>query len=481
MYKPSLFISSFEVYGLDKTIFIMKLFGLVIIISFVITVFIMPQYATEYNAAIIDKYERLGSIDEPKIILVGDSNVAFGFNSEKIQQVFDMPVVNMGLHGALDPTFCLELIKRHISEGDIIIVAPQSYASRSSYDWVMTWLTIENNYFLWDGIQTSNYNNMILAFPTYLKRVINLWIGNTGNKQIDGVYARASFNEYGDIVFPRPSSRITEERYGSHFLTSKLSQTLKVYFNEYNEYVESKKASLFMSSPPILSLTLDGDLASLQNQLEADLDFPMISKLENYIYPLEFFYDSGLHLNEYGLDARTDQIILDLISALNQYSGHEITIAYQTTLPHNYYLYNLGDRINFTPDNNNSRTYFVRGLHAPSEAHTWSSGLEAVFYAKLDRPITSDIMMSIRFWVNGKQTIRLHSNSRLITERTFDDGYSGSTDFIIPQDVVSEGNILQLRFEFPDAKPPLNSLDTRQLAIAFIEMVIDTYDSTEDN
>ena len=70
---------------------------------------IMPQYDTSYNAALHDKIDRIEMIEEPKIVLIGNSNVAFGFDSEMIEEAFGMPVVNMGLHGALGNAFHEEM------------------------------------------------------------------------------------------------------------------------------------------------------------------------------------------------------------------------------------------------------------------------------------------------------------------------------------------------------------------------------------
>ena len=59
------------------------------------------QYQYNYQASLIDKVERLTSIDEPKIILVGHSNLSFGIKSEMLEEALGMPVVNLGLHGGL--------------------------------------------------------------------------------------------------------------------------------------------------------------------------------------------------------------------------------------------------------------------------------------------------------------------------------------------------------------------------------------------
>ena len=280
---------------------------------------VMPQYSTFYNASIIDKYDRLMSIDEPKIILVGDSNVAFGFDSVRIGQAFDMPVVNFGLHGGLGQAFHTDMIKPGINEGDIIIIIPVGYSDDSVVvrDPVMAWSAIENNFRLWRGISSANYSEMLLAFPTYLKRTIALFTTGGGNQPYYGLYSRASFSTHGDIMFPRPESWIVEGNYGSYFDNNELSETMITYWNEFNEFVESRNARLFMSGPAMLDNALTVDLSPLQANLEEYLDFPMISQLEELVYPSELFFDLNFHLNDRGVAVRSDQLIQDLRAALD--------------------------------------------------------------------------------------------------------------------------------------------------------------------
>jgi hypothetical protein len=304
----------------QKTVFAVKFFIFIAVIVFFILHFIMPQYTTEYSASIIDKYQRLSSIDTPKIILVGDSSVAFGFDSEKIQAAFNMPVVNFGLHAGLGQTFHTEMIKKHIKPGDIVVIAPITfyYASAGIRDSVLAWVTIENHYYLWEGISFENYKDMLLAYPAYLKRAIKLFITNKGNKPVEGPFARASFNEYGDVIFPRPECIMTEEDY-RYFTYPDLSQAMQIYWNNYSKYVKNKKATLFMASPPISIAIPEAGLESLQHQLEEHLDFPMISCLTDYVYPFEYFYDIVSHLNDFGKEVRTEQFIIDLDDAIKKH------------------------------------------------------------------------------------------------------------------------------------------------------------------
>jgi hypothetical protein len=319
MPRHSLFISNSEVLTLKKAVFAVKFLIFVAIMIFLILYFIMPQYTTEYSASIIDKYHRLRSIDEPKIILVGDSNVAFGFDSEKIQAAFNMPVVNFGLHAGLGQTFYSEMVKKLINEGDIVVIIPIPYYDDTARIWdhVLAWVTIENHYYLWGGISSENYKDMLLAYPAYLKKAIKLFITNRGNKPVEGAYARAAFNEYGDNIFPRPEPIMTEDSSTTLF-SPDLSQAIQTYWNNYNRYVTNKKAVLFMSSPPISMAVPEAELESLQQQLEELLDIPMISRLVDYVYPFEYSFDLTGHLNDFGKEVRTEQFISDLSNAVNR-------------------------------------------------------------------------------------------------------------------------------------------------------------------
>ena len=66
------------------------------------------QFDQSFVGALSDKCERLYSIDEPKIVIVGGSSVAFGIDSALIEKYTDMPVVNFGMYAALGTKLMLE-------------------------------------------------------------------------------------------------------------------------------------------------------------------------------------------------------------------------------------------------------------------------------------------------------------------------------------------------------------------------------------
>ena len=83
------------------------------------------QFSDTFVGELDEKIERLHSIDEPKIIIIGGSSAAFGINSQLMEEYTGMPVVNLGLYAALGTKLMLDLSRSGIGEGDIVVIAPE--------------------------------------------------------------------------------------------------------------------------------------------------------------------------------------------------------------------------------------------------------------------------------------------------------------------------------------------------------------------
>ena len=131
---------------------------------------VLPQYNKGALASLIDKTNRLESIGEPKVVLIGNSNLTFGMDSKRLSEAIGMPVVNMGLHGGLGNAFHEEMAKLNVCSGDIYIICHTDYADDDSIgNEQLVWTAIENNFFLWRLIRTKDYIDMLYAFPSYFK------------------------------------------------------------------------------------------------------------------------------------------------------------------------------------------------------------------------------------------------------------------------------------------------------------------------
>ncbi len=273
-----------------------------------------PQYLGNYQASLIDKVQRLESIHEPKIVLIGDSNLAFGIDSEKIEEAFDMPVVNMGLHGGLGNAFHEEMTRLNVTEGDIYIICHCSYSDDGLLkNSELAWITLENHPSLWKILRKEDYLPMIKSYPVYLKKCIALWLTDSGNKMDEGVYSRAAFNEYGDIEWADNGQEYVFK--DGDIFVPQISDNVCERLNDLNIYLKERGATLLIAGYPITKneTTPEAELyIKFQKELEEQLDVPVISDFTDYFYPENYFLNTEYHLNTLGKRERTAQLISDL-------------------------------------------------------------------------------------------------------------------------------------------------------------------------
>lgn len=311
MNKHNLFTSNFKFFG--------KLFCLLLVLLLFFGIIIMPQYQYSYNAALLDKVERLESINEPKIVLIGNSNLPFGIQSGLLEEAFSMPVVNMGMHGSLGNAFHEEMAKINVQEGDIIVLVHTEFADDDTItDPVVAWLTLENHPKLWNLLRTKDIPDMYFSFPDYARRALTLWSNKEGNEQNYGdVYSRLAFNEYGDIAFERQSTKLDADTYFTESMVQvpKINDTCTNRINELNEYITERGATLLVAAYPIADVEVtppEEDYIKFKEQLQESLNCPVISDYTDYFLDSSYFYDTNYHLTDEGATIRTNQLILDL-------------------------------------------------------------------------------------------------------------------------------------------------------------------------
>lgn len=308
MNKRNLFTFNFK----KNSIFIFKFFIAMCLLLFYIFN-MLPQYENGYCASLIDKVNRLKSINEPKIVLLGNSNLAFGIDSKMLEESMNMPVVNMGLHGGDGNAFHEEMAKINVVSGDIYVLCHSEYADDNIIPEPMTaWSSIENHLSLWKILRVDDITTMGKAFPIYLKKCLGLYSSGTGNLDLGGCYSRSAFNEYGDVALEREGSEYTFEQ---KVEPSKINDTSIDRINQLNTYLLERGATLVIAGYPIGNgkLTADADeFINFQEELEKRLDCPNISNYVDYMFDYSYFYNTNLHLNSEGAKLRTMQLIKDL-------------------------------------------------------------------------------------------------------------------------------------------------------------------------
>lgn len=308
MGRHNLFTSSSKEIG----IFILKLILLLGLMAGFFF-YLSPQYSENYTASLVDKVRRLESIEGPKLVLIGNSNVAFGIKSEEIEQAIGMPVVNMGLHDGLGNVFHEQMAKLNVQPGDIYVIAHTNYADDGTIGADLAWIAMEKHFDLWRLLRREDLLPMLRAYPAYLKGCLSLWVDGTGNQPRDDVYRRDAFNEYGDIVW---------EDHGLEFIFEEgtvpppaISDDVVERLNELNQYLTDRGATMLIAGFPIADTPLGPEkpvYEAFEAELNAKMDAPVISDFDEYVFPESYFFNTGFHLNNVGKEARTRQLICDL-------------------------------------------------------------------------------------------------------------------------------------------------------------------------
>lgn len=301
-------------------IFFTKCIVLVILLFLLCFVEIMPQYLQNNQASLIDKVARLESIEESKIVLVGNSNLPFGIVSQDIEEALNMPVVNMGLHGGVGNVFNEQAARINVQKGDIIVLCPSNFDDDDKIkNPELAWITIENHLELYRFIRVKDIPDMVKAYPSYLKKCINLWTNGVGNFTEEGIYARQMYNEYGDNISDRPES--LPELEFSEVQIPVIGDTYVKRINELNEYITERGATLVIAAYPIAyyeNAPKKEEYEAFQKELEEKMDCPVISDYTDYCLEPELFYNTYLHLTNDGAKIRTELLIQDIKNYLEK-------------------------------------------------------------------------------------------------------------------------------------------------------------------
>lgn len=301
-------------------LFLLILAVILVLITWTFFAVISPQYSEGYNASLLDKAQRLKSIEGPKIVLIGNSNVSFGFQSELIEEAYGMPVVNMGLHGGLDNAFHENMAKMNVQEGDIYVICHHTFADDGKIDDVeLAWITLENHTELWGLVNRQDITSMCVGLPTYMKKASVIWglgliskeAAKNYNAETDACYSRDAFNEYGDVAYPREEGTFEFKEQS----LPEMNDTCINRLNELNEYLVERGATMVVAGYPIGKgeyTPPKEDFVEFQAKLAERLDCPVISDYRDYFFDYKYFYNSFLHLTTEGAELRTEQLIEDL-------------------------------------------------------------------------------------------------------------------------------------------------------------------------
>ena len=211
-----------------------------------------PRYG--YMAAFEDKVRMLQEHRDPSIILIGGSNVAFGIDSEILENEIQLPTLNTGLHAGLGLQFYLDVAEKYARRGDIVVLLPEYELFSRSYSPSRTYA-----------------NELIRQSPEGCKHMLTL-----PEFDLKGFVDDRAFSE---IAFQMQAGM---RRHGA-------AQEAKVRKN-----------------------ALEPVIDKVHEFLKANLSIPILHEPQKVVYDVSCFFDTPVHLNESTKRERTKVLVATL-------------------------------------------------------------------------------------------------------------------------------------------------------------------------
>ena len=306
-----------------------------------------PWYTQTYYGELPAMVEKLQNTENRKIVVLGNSAVAFGVNSRQMEQELrtdglEYSVCNFGLYGVIGTKAMLDLALPELRQGDLVVFVPEQTRQALSLDFsgVEMWRAIDGNFSLFFRIAKENRGQMIAGFPSFVAD--KYAYRKQGTEFVpSGIYSRDSFNENCDMVYDRPHN-IMKDGYDPNNRVSfdpAIWQTDFIdYLNEFAEAAAKKGAEVCFAWCPVNSASLvqDSDeaaIAAYYDFIDEKLMIPVISNPHNYLLEREWFYDSNFHMNSAGSVLYTYLLTDDIKSFLGDTEQSSVLLPEKPEMP----------------------------------------------------------------------------------------------------------------------------------------------------
>ncbi|MDP2894526.1 MAG: hypothetical protein Q8N78_09215 [Sulfurimonas sp.] len=259
----------------------------------------------------------------PRIVISAGSSTLFGIDSSAISQAFNLPVVNYSVNAGLMLPVILHKTKQILREGDILIM-PLEYdmylyngnPNEQMIDYVTSYephilptLTLKEQFYIfWQTTLRSIITKQTqeIQIPQGLYGAHN--IDNRGD-QINTAKADQAKEFYKELQDTKPYE------YNSIYKGDELSYR---YLREFAAYCKQNNIKLILTPCPLLTKPQYKEerfFADVPQKLRA-IGFTYIGNPYDYMYSIDFFFNTDYHLNDEARKTHTQKLIKELLPNL---------------------------------------------------------------------------------------------------------------------------------------------------------------------
>ena len=308
--------------AIQNGIFLILTLAIVGLVNFLFLRGYRAENMDSFLASIYDKTALLESTPAPRIILVGGSNVAFGFDSHALAEKSGMAVINTGIQGNLGIRFMLNSIKPYLRPGDLVLVSPEYHILLDS---IHSGEILDDLLILYpQGISSlSSLQERWLAARDFLAvhagaikesleaRLIPL---DENPPEAERVYFRSAFDpETGDITtnFDSNAAPFTATPAMDYQVPNPILDRNMEFLNQYAKEVAAQQVRLVFVFPAVGTIE-DPSARNILDQLESELHerlhLELLNTWRDSQFENQYLFDTLYHLNASGRAIHTQNI-----------------------------------------------------------------------------------------------------------------------------------------------------------------------------
>ncbi|MBO4217087.1 MAG: leucine-rich repeat protein [Clostridia bacterium] len=283
-----------------------------------------PCFTNNYLSPFVQKLEHVAAAKErKKIIFVGSSSMDYGFDGAYYDSVFgdEYTIINCGLNAQVPGQFVIDVIEDYLGPDDVVVMSCEagSFTGGNLLEW--TWCALESCYDVFRHIDLYDFGTLFSAYNTFMNgsRFGKLNVINSGKQK---TYADVNINynnKYAELVAVRNYDSSRTYNKDIAFASNRFDADRVFAFNDLAERLSDRGARLYFTFFPVYEGAVYTDAngrRNYENYLRNNLDFPVISTIDDYMFTAENIYDSAVHCTNAGALLRSQKLAADIAAQL---------------------------------------------------------------------------------------------------------------------------------------------------------------------
>ena len=270
-----------------------------------------------YMLAYKQKHARIAALESPKLVLVGGSANAFGWDSKRVEAETDLRVVNMAYYAGQGIDYRLNEVEGYLKSGDVVVLSIEYQILHGHMNASLPFLAAYTDWRSFNHFGKRNWRRFFdHGALVGLRGVLRESVAALGANypEFAHPYRLDSFNEFGDVVAHLEMPAKDRERFSEDIIEEDweaLDYSVK-QMNRFATACREKGAEVFVWLPALPDGVFQASFSDLRRTvdvLKKGLNLRLLNDFPDIETEDRLFFDSYYHLHGEGRLEHTDRLI----------------------------------------------------------------------------------------------------------------------------------------------------------------------------